>query len=125
MPNATGCSPTPTPSRCRPRRARRRCASGCISATAQAIGDRLRLALAIARTKGPEKPGALEAVAGLVKRLDVAERFAPPAFPVTGEDLKQAGMAPGPEIGQTLERLKHAWADDGFQMDREALLARL
>lgn len=46
-----------------------------------------------------------------------------PRFPLSGRDLLARGMAPGPAIGQALERLERAWIDSGFVLDRDALLA--
>ncbi len=48
-----------------------------------------------------------------------------PRFPVTGNDLIEAGHKPGPELGLTLRRLEAEWIDSGFSLDRDALLNRL
>lgn len=45
-----------------------------------------------------------------------------PTFPVNGEDLKSRGIAPGPELGQTLNRLKSQWVDSGYELDKQSLL---
>lgn len=47
-----------------------------------------------------------------------------PHFPLMGRDLIAAGLAPGPEVGERLERARAAWRDSGFSLDRETLLAR-
>lgn len=48
-----------------------------------------------------------------------------PRFPLKGADLIARGMAPGPELGQTLARLEQEWIDSGFTLRRSELLARL
>ena len=90
-----------------------------------AIADRLRLKLALLRGKAGSDAAALEALARLSARLQEAERFAPPEFPVSGHDLAQQGIAPGPDLGRQLDALKRRWAESGFVLKREALLASL
>lgn len=51
-----------------------------------------------------------------------ARDYVVPTFPVTGKDLIAAGMAPGPEMGRRLERMKDAWMYSGFTKDRDALM---
>jgi poly(A) polymerase len=51
-----------------------------------------------------------------LERLDV------PRFPLNGDDLMTAGLAPGPGLGAELERLEGAWIESGFTLDRDALL---
>ena len=48
-----------------------------------------------------------------------------PKFPVSGNDLLQKGMRPGPRIGAELDRLEQKWIQSGFTLDRKALLASL
>jgi hypothetical protein len=57
--------------------------------------------------------------------LGEAESFAPPAFPVSGEDLKTAGIPAGPALGKALDTLRRAWVESGFVLSRERLLASL
>ena len=57
--------------------------------------------------------------------LEMARGWTAPRFPLTGADLAGAGVAPGPEMGAMLERLKAYWVDQGFRPDRAALLAKL
>lgn len=54
-----------------------------------------------------------------LERLDV------PRFPLNGDDLLKAGLAPGPGLGAELERLEGAWIESGFTLDRDALLATM
>ncbi len=91
----------------------------------QAVIDRLRLAYAAALAKGEEAPGGLSRAAILARQLSAAERFDPPAFPLSGDDLAAAGIAAGPEMGRQLKSLRDAWVDSGFVMTPEQLLARL
>ncbi|MEF2551120.1 CCA tRNA nucleotidyltransferase [Aurantimonas sp. A2-1-M11] len=90
-----------------------------------AITDRLRLGVAAARAKAGASAETLEAMAQLTGQLDVARNFAPPAFPVSGDDLKSAGISPGPEMGRTLDRLRRLWASSGFVLGRDSLLERV
>ncbi|WP_061931614.1 CCA tRNA nucleotidyltransferase [Aureimonas sp. AU22] len=88
----------------------------------EALVDRLSLALNSERTAAAQSPDRLPQVALLAGRRDAAAAFAPPAFPVSGHDLADAGVAPGPDIGRTLDRLKRSFAESGFVLDRDALL---
>lgn len=45
--------------------------------------------------------------------------------PVTAADLIEAGLEPGPGLGEALARLREAWIAGGFVEDRAALLRRL
>jgi len=47
-------------------------------------------------------------------------RVAP--LPVTGQDLVERGLQPGPELGAMLRRLETAWVESGFSLTRETLL---
>ncbi len=62
--------------------------------------------------------------AGKSAVLQHLEQTEVPRFPVSGGDLIQRGMRPGPALGAELERLERAWIDSEFTLDREALLAR-
>lgn len=48
-----------------------------------------------------------------------------PKFPLSGGDLLQRGMRPGPKIGVELDRLEKKWIQSGFKLDRNALLSIL
>jgi len=56
---------------------------------------------------------------------DLAMGWTPPEFPLTGKDMKAAGVAPGPQMGKMLEALKALWVRSGFTADREKLLMAL
>ncbi|MGE5540247.1 MAG: CCA tRNA nucleotidyltransferase [Gemmatimonas sp.] len=57
--------------------------------------------------------------------IDVAERWRPAVFPVTGEDALRLGIPQGPDLGETLRAVEEWWADEDFRPDREACLAQL
>ncbi|WP_062012654.1 CCA tRNA nucleotidyltransferase [Aureimonas sp. AU4] len=90
----------------------------------KALADRLALRLALARPKAEGDPAALASLARTAARLAQAERFDPPPFPVSGNDLMERGVAAGPELGRRLDRLRRLWAESGFALGREALLDR-
>ena len=56
-------------------------------------------------------PQAEERARGLLALSDVWQR---PAFPITGADLKAAGMRPGPRMGRLLEDLENWWIAEDF-----------
>ena len=53
------------------------------------------------------------------------ESWTEPRFPLTGADLKAAGIKPGPDMGRTLAELERWWIEADFKPDREACLAKL
>jgi hypothetical protein len=55
----------------------------------------------------------------------VLDTWEVPEFPVTGYDLIQMGMRPGPDYGVTLDRLRNLWADSGYTFTKEQLLAHI
>ncbi len=75
--------------------------------------------LAWARSKAPASD------AGWKRLLRLPDRWPIPKLPVTGNDLINAGMAPGPELGQVLRRMEDWWMASDFKPDRQALLARV
>lgn len=50
------------------------------------------------------------------------EKWEAPIFPITGEDLKNAGIPPGPEMGRIINSLKNKWADSAYSLDKNSLL---
>lgn len=46
-------------------------------------------------------------------------------MPVTGQDLVERGMKPGPDMGAALAMLERAWVESAFLASREELLAHL
>lgn len=51
-----------------------------------------------------------------------AESWEIPEFPVRGQDLLNAGMSPGKEVGIALASLKRAWIASRFTLTRDELL---
>ncbi len=48
-----------------------------------------------------------------------------PEFPLTGQDLLDRGLAPGPSIGKKLAQLKKIWLEGDFQPGKEELLSHI
>ena len=90
----------------------------------QAVIDRLRLALAIARDKAVSDDKAMIDAGKLSRLLRFAETWERPEFPIKGRDLAAAGFEPGPKMGQALSTLEADWIQSGFQLGRDALLER-
>ncbi len=53
-----------------------------------------------------------------------AEKWTRPVFPIDGEDLREAGVAPGPAMGAALRAAERAWVDSNFSLSKDNLLAR-
>lgn len=90
----------------------------------QGFVDRLRLALAAARTGAIEDDQAMMEAGGFSRLLGFALKWQKPSFPIKGADLTELGAAPGPKLGATLKNLEREWVDSAFAMDRGALLKR-
>lgn len=90
----------------------------------QGFLDRLRLALAAARTRAVEDNQAMIEAGGFSRLLNFALKWEKPTFPIKGADLTELGASPGPKLGATLKELEREWADSGFILDRGALLER-
>lgn len=88
----------------------------------QGIVDRLYLDLAGMRTKAIGDDQALLASGHLARLADVAQGWQSPVFPLSGQDLIAAGIAPGPAVGQKLRELENHWIDSGFKTGRNDLL---
>jgi poly(A) polymerase len=89
------------------------------------IADRLRLALAAARTKAASSDDAMMEAAKLSKLLAFAQQWQRPVFPVTGKDLKAKGYSEGAALGEALAKIESAWIASGFRVGRDELLATL
>ena len=57
--------------------------------------------------------------------LRLPDRWPIPKLPVTGRDLIDLGVAPGPKLGATLRRIEDGWMASDFQLGKSELLARL
>ena len=53
---------------------------------------------------------------------DLAMGWTPPEFPLSGNDMKAAGVEPGPQMGKVLKALQALWVRSGFTADRDKLL---
>lgn len=45
---------------------------------------------------------------------DFVDHWTPPAFPVSGRHIVDAGVAPGPAVAKILARVEQQWIDEGF-----------
>ena len=79
--------------------------------------DVLRLARAKAHAAGD-----LEEVAAFGRQTDFAFDWEKPTMPVQGRDLRERGVAAGPEIGKRLKEMEERWVASGFRLSREELL---
>ncbi|MGI9351804.1 MAG: CCA tRNA nucleotidyltransferase [Rhizobiaceae bacterium] len=58
----------------------------------------------------------------LIDWINLAENWQKPKFPVNGQDLLDAGLESGPQLGQKLAELEELWVDSGFELSRTELL---
>lgn len=86
--------------------------------------DRLRLALASARTRAVTEDNALLEAGGYSRLLKFAEKWVAPQFPIKGVDLQRLGLPAGPGMGKLLKRLEDEWVEADFRLDGGALLER-
>lgn len=56
------------------------------------------------------------------KLASYIEQFTMPEFPITGKDLIQHGMTPGPGLGATLNKLKDLWKQNNYDLSADDLL---
>ncbi len=52
---------------------------------------------------------------------DLPDRWTPPVFPISGNDVAALGVPPGPAVGATLRKLEQWWIDRDFRPDPESL----
>jgi tRNA nucleotidyltransferase/poly(A) polymerase len=88
------------------------------------FADRLRLALASARSRAIEDDNALIEAGGFSRLLAFADKWERPQFPINGTDLAALGVPEGRRVGDLLQSLETVWLDSGFALDRGALLER-
>jgi poly(A) polymerase len=86
---------------------------------------RLKLALALARSKAEGDMEEMSRSARLSRLLDRATTWKAPKFPLSGADVMAAGIEPGPKVGNVLGTLETEWVEQNFKADRAILLARL
>lgn len=63
--------------------------------------------------------------AGNAELHEAAKNWRRPIFPVTGDDLRARGIAPGPELGRLLDKLESFWIAADFTPTKEKLLVEL
>lgn len=91
----------------------------------QGIVTRLKIAVANAWVDLEAPAAAREKNLAFQSLLKRAQNFQKPQFPVAGEDLIAAGMAPGPKLGEMLGKLEDIWVEKNFHPSRSDLLERL
>jgi poly(A) polymerase len=89
------------------------------------VAVRLKLALAVARSKAEGDFEEMARVARLGKLLERTSNWKKPAFPLNGADALAAGVGAGPRVGELLGKIEQEWLDGNFAMNRASLLARL
>jgi poly(A) polymerase len=57
--------------------------------------------------------------------IAMAQSWAKPALPLTGHQLMQAGVPPGPEVGRVLAEVEEWWIDADFTDDEFSIIERL
>ena len=57
--------------------------------------------------------------------IALSDSFVRPDFPVTGEDVMQAGVPKGPLVGKVLHEVETWWVDADFTMDEFSIIERL
>jgi len=70
-------------------------------------------------------PGAGWKIDHALRLVRLADSFTPPRLPISGRDLMALGVAPGRDLGQTLDRLRDLWIDSDFTLTKDQLLAHL
>ncbi|WP_137152842.1 CCA tRNA nucleotidyltransferase [Devosia sp. FKR38] len=75
--------------------------------------------LALAAARDDWRPAHLAEAARMLAGMVV------PDFPVTGNDLRDLGLPPGPAMGKQLAQLERVWIDSGFTLGKAALLAQV
>jgi len=86
----------------------------------EAVRDLVLLDAAARDVRG-EGPDAAE----VHTALELAATWTPPEFPLTGADVKAAGVPPGPRVGEVLRAVEDWWLERHMELDRDACLAKL
>ncbi|HEY3636721.1 MAG TPA: CCA tRNA nucleotidyltransferase [Rhizomicrobium sp.] len=63
--------------------------------------------------------------AGWRNLFDEATKWDIPKFPLSGRDVVEAGIAPGPLVGSILSQIEDEWIESDFTKDRSMLAQRL
>lgn len=94
------------------------------SAGCQPAVDKLKLALAAARTRAVQNDLDLVAAGQYSQLLKYAQEWDAPKFPIHGRDLVALGAPQDERLGKALATLKDEWISSGFIIGRDALLER-
>ncbi len=57
--------------------------------------------------------------------LEIIQNWDIPMFPLSGNDLMDAGVEKGPELGKTLDALENYWIESDFKLNSDDLLTRV
>ncbi len=57
--------------------------------------------------------------------LALGESWAPPAFPLTGDEILKAGVPKGPMVGEVMREVETWWIDQDFIDDKFSIIERL
>jgi poly(A) polymerase len=57
--------------------------------------------------------------------LERTASWVSPIFSLTGEDVKELGIEPGPRIGELLALVENWWESSGYVANRQLCLDRL
>ncbi len=60
-----------------------------------------------------------------MRLAELAADWTPPQFPISGKDLKAAGVTPGEDMGRKLKALEALWVRSGFTADKPKLMMAL
>ncbi|MEM9667490.1 MAG: CCA tRNA nucleotidyltransferase [Pseudomonadota bacterium] len=85
------------------------------------LGEETVIDAVLLTAAGAGGPDIEVALAGLAE----ARGWQPVRFPLAGQDLINAGLKPGPMVGQLLEELETVWIKSDFRMGKSELLALL
>jgi tRNA nucleotidyltransferase/poly(A) polymerase len=94
------------------------------SAGTQPAVDKLKLALAAARTRAVQNDPDLLAAGQYSQLLKYAQTWDMPKFPIQGRDLVALGARQDERLGKALATLRDEWVSSGFKIDRDALVER-
>jgi poly(A) polymerase len=88
------------------------------------LGDSLFRDLVLIRAANAADSGERD-VSAWNALYSLPDRAPVPGFPLSGRDIRDAGVAEGPEVGARLAEMERWWIEGGFAADRNACLERL
>ena len=62
---------------------------------------------------------------GMEDLADELYNWQPPMFPISGNDLKNIGVKPGPMLGKLLHELKMLWMESYYTLGKDELLEKV